>query len=103
MCIRDRCKAEVASAVNNLPGRIVDIADDTRPAAHVRALRLRSARDIILLVKRRVQKREIREQPLRGYLAGELEPVSYTHLDVYKRQDLRSSHAPPDCEMPFLQ
>ena len=59
----------------HLTGRVVDIAHDAGAAAHVRNLGLGVAGFVVLQVKRRVNEREVGEQPLGTDAAGQLEEV----------------------------
>ena len=68
-----RSKAEVASAVYDFSGRVIDIGDNTRTASHVSTFRAWIALFIVLLIERCIKEREIREKSLRRNLACELE------------------------------
>ena len=70
-----RGKAEVAPSVNNLPGWIVGVSHNPGAAAHIGYLGFWMARLIVLQVIRSVNKREVGEQPLGAYPAGQLEQI----------------------------
>ena len=71
----DRGEGQVAAAVADLAGRVIDVAHDAGAAAHSRHLRLGMAGFIVLQIKRRVQEDVVREQSLGADLAGELEQI----------------------------
>ena len=71
----DRGEAKVASAEGDLAGRVVDVGDDARAAAHVGDLGLGVAGLVVGEVVGRVDEREVREEALCRNAAGQLEEV----------------------------
>jgi len=71
----DRREAEIAAPGDDFPRRIVDVADDPGPAAHIGDFGFRLAGFVVLQIERGIEKREIGEQPLGADPAGELEQV----------------------------
>ena len=59
-----RGKAQVPPPAGHLPLRVVDVADHSCPAPHVRNLRIVVSLPVILEIERRIQKAEVWEQPL---------------------------------------
>jgi hypothetical protein len=70
----DGGKGQISAAVGYLAAGIIDVADDTGPAAHVCDLRLRCAL-VILGVEGGVQKGKVGEKALGRNAAGQLEQV----------------------------
>ena len=71
----DRGEAQIASAVGNLAGRIVAVADDAGTAAHVSYLGLGTAFFIVGEVVGRVDESVVGEEALCRYAEGELEQI----------------------------
>ena len=71
----DAGKAQIAAAAGDLALRIVDVAHDPCPAAHVGNLGIVIIRLVVLQVEGGVEEAEIREQALGGSLDGQLEEI----------------------------
>ena len=71
----DGGEAQVASAGDNFPVRVIIIADDTGAAAHVCHLGVVVTGLVVLQVEGRINKGEVGEQPLCGYPARQLQQI----------------------------
>ena len=71
----DRSERKISSSRDDFAAWIISVSDNSCTASHVRYLRIRIARLIILKIERSVNKREVREQSLSRNTAGKFEQI----------------------------
>src|SRR5690554_6841968 len=76
------CKAQISSSVDYFPGRVIDIAYYSCPAAHICYLCIRSTRSVIFEIERSIQKCKVREHSFGAYSAGKLEHIIVWISDI---------------------
>ena len=79
MCIRDRYKPETKK-----PGRPEEEKFD--PYRHITEQQHRIALDAVFGLKEDYGYKELEDALIKTYMSVGVKSVSYTHLDVYKRQ-----------------